>query len=291
MRMQWGRAKSTAGPSVQPVYTYVLAFLSVVATLGVQGFRCERVWTPLERHYFGAYLASQIAGVVRDNGWYTVLQVVTRKGSRLALDSDVVPAVTESGENTFALTEEALKHGAMRLEFHRRYCSNSEMRACLGNWIYQNQTLMDLVRPALWAGLVLFFAGLLPATYLDRKCSIELRYGKRPSSRDLVNVANRNPKHRFRGFGLVNEKRTTLDTMFSLHKKLPVPSGKENPSILVPVEPSPQEPLKRAAPNAGIDRGSPASGTRQESPSQGRTPSQEPALEHTVAPTKRRFFE
>ncbi len=291
MRMEWDRAKSTAGPSVQPVYTYALAFLSVVATVGVQGFRCERVWTPLERHYFGAYLASQIAVVVRDNGWYTVLQVVTRKGSRLALDSDVATAFTESGENTFALSEEALKHGAMRLEFHRRYCNNSEMHAYLGNWIYQNQTPMDLIRPALRAGFVLFFAGLLPATYLDRKRSIELRYGKRPSGRDLANVTNRNPRHRFRGFGLVNKKRTALDRMFTLHKKPPVPPRKENPSILVPVEPSPQEPVKRAAPNAGIELGSPANGTRQESESQEQKPSQEPELEHVVAPTKRRFFE
>ena len=290
MRMEWGRPKSTAGPSIQPVYTYFLAFLSVVATLGVQGFRCERVWTPLERHYFGAYLASQIVGVVRDNGWYTLLQVVTRKGSRLALDSDVVPAFTEAGESTFALTEEALKHGAMRLEFHRSYCNNSEMHAYLGNWIYQNQTLMDLVRPALSAGLVLFFAGLLPATYLDRRRFIALRYGKRPCGPDLMNVAKDNPKQRFRGFGLVNEKRTTLERMFSLHKKLPVPPRKENSSILVPVEPSPQQPVKRAAHNTGIDRGSP-SGTRQESASQEQTPSQEPELEHAVAPTKRRFFE
>lgn len=291
MRMEWGRTKSTAGPSVQPVYTYALAFLSVVATLGVQGFRCERVWTPLERHYFAAYLASHIAGVVRDNGWYTLLQVVTRKGSRLALDSDVATAFTESGEDTFALTEEALKHGAMRLEFHRSYCHNSEMHAYLGTWIYQNQALMDLVRPALWAGLVLFFAGLLPATFLDRKRFIALRYGKRPSGGDLTSVAKHNPKHRFRGFGLVNEKRTILDRMFSLHKKLPVPLSRENPHVLVPVEPSPQEPAKRAAPDAGINRGSPASGTRQESAPQEQTPSQEPELEHAVAPTKRRFFE
>lgn len=291
MRMQWGRARSSAGPSVQPVYTYVLAFLSVVATLGVQGFRCERVWTPLERHYFGAYLASRTVGIVRDNGWYTLLQVVTRKGSRLALDSDVVPAFTEGGENTFALAEEALKHGAIRLEFHRSYCRNSEMDDYLGNWIYQNQSLMDLVRPALRAGLVLFFVGVLPATYLDRKRSIVLRYGKGPNGRDLVNVANRSPKHRFWGFGLVNEKRTVLDRMVGLHQKLPVPPRKENPSILVPVEPSPQEPVKRAIPNAGIDRDSPASGTRQESASQEQTPSQEPELEHVVAPTKRRFFE
>ena len=291
MHTKWDRGKRTGEPSIQPVYTYVLVLLSILATLGAQGFRYMRVWTPLERHYLGAYSVSQIAGVVRGNGWYTLLQVVTRKGSRLALDSDVVPAVTESGDNTFALTDEALKHGAMRLEFHRSYCNNSEMHAYLANWIYQNQTSMDLVRPALWAGLVLFFAGLLPATYLDRKRSIALRYGKRPSGPNLMNVAKHNPRHRFRGFGLVNGKRTMLDRLFGLHKKFPVPLCKENPHVLVLAEPSAQEPVKRAAPNAGIDRGFPASGTRQESAPQEQTPRQEPELEHAVTPTKRRFFE
>src|SRR5271166_1661662 len=115
MRMAWDREKSAGGLSMQPVYTYVLVLLSILATLGAQGFRYERVWTPLERHYLGAYSASQIAGVVRDNGRYTLLQVVTRKGSRFALDSDVVPLVAESGKKTFALTDQVMKHGAIRL--------------------------------------------------------------------------------------------------------------------------------------------------------------------------------
>jgi len=291
MRMEWGRAKRTVGPSTTPLYTYVLVLLSVVATLGVQGFRCERVWTPLERHYFGAYLASQVASVVRDNDWYTLLKVVTRKGSRLALESEVVPVVTETGESTFALTEEALKHGAMRLEFHRRYSNNSQMRAYLGNWIYQNQTLMDLFRPALWAGLVLFFAGLLPATYLDRKRSIALHYGKKPSGPNSMNVTKHNPMRRFPSLGLVNGKRTMLDRMFRLYKKLRVPPPRENRHVLMMAERWPQEAVKRAAPNAGVDRGSLGSGTRQESAPQEHTLSHEPELEHAVTPTARPFFE
>jgi hypothetical protein len=291
MRMEWDRVRSTVGPSIHPVYTYLLVFLSIVATLGAQGLRYERVWTPLERHYFPDYLGSLIVGVVRDNGWYTLLQVVTRKGSRLAQDSDVVLTVTESGESTFALTKEALKHSALRLESRRGHYNNSEMHAYLANWIYQNQTLMDLVRPALWAGLVLFFAGLLPATYLDRKRSIALRYGKRSSGPNLMNVAKHNPTHRFRGFGLVNEKRTVLDRLFSLHKELLVPPRKENPPVLVPVEPAPREPVRRTAPNAGTDREFPWSGTRQESAQQKHTPSQQTKLEPAVKPTTRRFFE
>ena len=81
MRMKWGRGDRTGGPSILPVYTYALVLISFIATLGNQGFRYKRVWTPLERHYFPDYLGSQIVGVVCDNGWYTLLQVVTRKGA------------------------------------------------------------------------------------------------------------------------------------------------------------------------------------------------------------------
>jgi len=137
MRTEWGQAKSTG---VQPVYTYALVLISLVAALGIQGFRLHAVWTPLERHYLPAYLGSQMAGVVRDNGSYTLLQVVTRKGSRVALDSDVVPAMSNSGENTYALTEEAVKHGALRLELHRAYYNNAEMHSYLGKLIIRTKS-------------------------------------------------------------------------------------------------------------------------------------------------------
>ena len=134
--------------------------------------------------------------LVRDNGSYTLLQVVTRKGSRLALDSDVLPTVSDSGENTLALTEEAVKHGALRLELRRAYYNNAEMHAYLGNLIYQNQSLMDLVRPALWGGLVMFFAGLLPATYLDRKHLSALRHEGRPRGPELTTGEHLIPRQR-----------------------------------------------------------------------------------------------
>lgn len=291
MRMKWGRGDRTGGPSIRPVYTYALVLICFIATLGNQGFRYKRAWTPLERHYFPDYLGSQIVGVARDNGWYTLLQVVTRKGSRLALDSDVLPAVTESGKNSFALTKEALKHGALRLESHRGHYNNAEMHAFLGNLIYHNQTPMDLIRPALWAGLVLFFAGLLPATYLDHKRSSALRYGGRLTGPDSMNVAQLNRGQRFRGIGSVNGRRAVLDRILGLNKKLPVLLGKDNRHVLLMAEPLPQEPLKMAAAAAGTDKRSQASGTRQESAPPKQTPSLDQKLEHAVAPTKRRFFE
>jgi hypothetical protein len=289
--MEWSRAKSAGGTSIQPVYTYALVVVSFMATLGVQGFRCERVWTPLERHYFVAYSASQIAGVVRDNGWYTLLQVVTRKGSRLALDSDVVPALSEDWESTFALTEEALKHGALRLEFHRAYYNNAEMHTYLGKLIYLNQTLVDLVRPALWGGLVLFFTGLLPATYLDHKRSVAMRNGKRPRGLELLPVAQLNRERHSRGMGFVSRLHTMLKRVLGLNKKLQVSLGKDNPRVLIMKEVLPQEPSKPAPVAAGTDSTPQPSGMTQKLTPVEPTPSQNRELEHALPPAPRRFFE
>jgi hypothetical protein len=145
----------------------------------------------------------------------------------------VVPAITEREEHNFALSKEAVKQGALRLESQRGYYNNAEMHAYLGNLIYQNQTLMDLIRPALWGGLVLFLAGLLPAIYLDGKHSHELRYGRSLRGPELVTVAQFNRRHRARGIDFAIEDRTVLARMLGLNKKLHVPVGEENPHFLI----------------------------------------------------------
>lgn len=291
MRTEWSQAKRASGPSIQPVYTYPLVFISLAATLGIQGFRYMRIWTPLERHYLPAYCGSQMAGVVRDNGSYTLLQVVTRKGSRLALDSDVVPVMSDSGENTFALTEEAVKHGALRLEFHRAHYNNAEMHAYLGNLIYRNQSLMDLARPALWTGLVLFFTGILPATYLDHKRSVALRYGRRPRGPELIPVAQLNHRQSSRGKGFVKHLRTMLNRMLGFEEELHNPLSKNNPRVLSMAKPLPQKPPKIATVGAGTDSTPQPSTARREPTPLEPTPTQDPKCEQAVKPATRRFFE
>jgi len=290
MRTEWSHAKSTGGPSIQPVYTYALVVVSLMATIGIQGFRYMRVWTPLERHYLLAYLGSQVVGVVRDNGSYTLLQVVTRKGSRVALDSDVVPAMSDSGEPIFALTEEAVKHGASRLEFHRAYYNNAEMHAYLGNLIYRNQSLVDLVRPALWGGLVMFFAGVLPATYLDGKRSAAVRNGKKPRSPELIHVAQLNRTRSSRGIAFVSRLHTMLKRVLGLDKKVHVPRNKDNPSASIMANPLPPKPIRIPA-AVRTDNPPRARSTRQEPTPPGHQPGQDRKLEQAVPPTPRRFFE
>jgi type IV secretory pathway TraG/TraD family ATPase VirD4 len=233
MCAEWGRAESTGWPSSQSVYTITLLIFSLLAVAGVGYIRYVRFWTPLERHYLPAYVGTQIAGAMRQNGWYTLLEVVTREGSRLALDSEVVPAVTETGKGTFALTGEAMKQGALRLESQRGYYNNANLHAFLTYWIYQDQTLTDLVRPALWGGLAVFLVGLWPATSMERRRTSQLRYGRKLRGPELMTVAQFNRRHRSRGIGFANEDRAALERMLGLNKTLHVPLNKENRHFLI----------------------------------------------------------
>jgi RHS repeat-associated protein len=157
-----GCAGAGVFPSSKPVYTIALLIFSVAAGAGVEYVRFLRVWTPLERHYLLTYGGTEIAGPLRQNGRYTLLEVVTRKGSRFALDSEVVPVLTDNGEKTFALTSEAAKQEALRLEWHRGLYEYAKLHAFLSSWIYHDQTLFDLARPAFWTMPIVFLVDLLP---------------------------------------------------------------------------------------------------------------------------------
>src|SRR5260370_24374996 len=89
--------------------------------------------------------------------------VVTRKGTRLALDNEVEPFVTEKGESTFALTEVAMKAGDLKLEWQRARYNNAKLHEFLGHWIYNDQSLTDLAKPALWRGLGVLLVSLVAA--------------------------------------------------------------------------------------------------------------------------------
>jgi hypothetical protein len=68
MKQQWGR-ESSAGewPSGKAVWTIGAAFVALVAAGAISAYRYARVWTPLERNYLTAYLASD-AGEITLNG-------------------------------------------------------------------------------------------------------------------------------------------------------------------------------------------------------------------------------
>jgi type IV secretory pathway TraG/TraD family ATPase VirD4 len=229
MRTEWGRDERTDWPSSKPVYTIALLLVSMLSGAGVGCVRYLGVWTPLERHYLPIYVGTEIAGAVRQNRGYTLLELVTRKGSRLALDNEVVPVVTDSGQKTFTLTEDAVKQGALRLEWQRGSYDNLKLHAFLGYWIYQDQTLTDLAKPALQSMAIVFLVGLWPVARKERKRTRELRYGRKLRGPDLITVRQFNWKYRHsRGIGFENEDRSGIERTFGFNKKLHIPLPKEN---------------------------------------------------------------
>ncbi len=95
----------------------------------------------------------------------------------LGFDEEVMQVTRpRSGENTFALTEEAVKVGDLRLVLQQGQCDNAKLHEFLGHWVYRDQTLTDLLRPGLWGGLAVFLVGLWSRSRRMRRVPV---YGRK----------------------------------------------------------------------------------------------------------------
>jgi hypothetical protein len=233
MKQKWGR-EGYAGewPSSKPVWTIGAFFLALLAAGAIYAYRYERVWTPLEKHYLAIYLGTEGAGAIRKDGWYTLLMVETRKGTQLALDEEVQPVTTASGEDTFALTDEAVKAGVTKLEWKRERYDNAKLHESLAHWIYNDQTPTDLAKPALWEGLGVFLVGLIVAIPKDAARRRERKEGRRLKGPELVTVREFNRRNRSDGIGFVQE-RTLVEKLFGRMPSLNLPQRMESSHILI----------------------------------------------------------
>jgi hypothetical protein len=220
-------------PSSKPVWTIGAFFLALFAAGAIYAYRYERVWTPLERHYLPTYAGTPTAGALRKDGWYTLLAVVTKKDSRLAIDRDVEPVTTAAGESTFALTEEAMKTGAVKLEWQCERYDDAKLHALLAHWIYNDQSLTDLVKPALWGGLGVFAVGLMVAIPKDAARKRERKEGRRLKGPELVSVREFNRSNRADGIGFVQQERTLKQRLFGKVESLQLPRRIESSHILI----------------------------------------------------------
>jgi hypothetical protein len=158
-------------------------------------YRYAEVWTPLERQYLGAYVWS--AAAVTARGEYEQWQVIDQKGRRLALDEELVTITNATGETSFALSDTALKAGAMRLVSQRETYDHTALDAFLRTWIYRGQTLLDLMIPALWGTLALFVGGVIGAraqAVADaRRWRVDSRPGPPPPPSVIIDHVERLP--------------------------------------------------------------------------------------------------
>jgi hypothetical protein len=209
MSQTWGRPDSAGTwPRPKPVSTLATLMLAVVAGTAIGSYQYAATWTPLARWYLPSYLRSAVmAGLgVTTTGRYRLLQVVGGTGSRLALDEEVRPVTTDTGQATFALTETAVHLGDRQLAWQDRSYNHQQLHAFLGRWIYRDQTLMDLVIPALWGAVGVFLAGLLIAIPRDLARSRERRHGRRLRGPELLTPAQFNRRTPADGIGFRQQR-------------------------------------------------------------------------------------
>ncbi len=234
MNQVWGRRENTRWPSSRPVYTITALVIALASGFVITYHRYTEVWTPLERLYLMQYLRSGVMarlGVKADR--YQLLNVANRKASRLALDDEVVPVTTASGEITFALTQEAVKAGAVQVEWEGAQYYSAELHAFLGHWIYHDQTPMDLATWPLRVGLGVLLVGLAFALPQDAARARELRYGRRLKGPELVTVGAFNRRNRSQGTGFANLERSLTDKVLGKNQMVRVPRRRESSHFLI----------------------------------------------------------
>ena len=77
------------------------------------------------------------------------------------------PLTTEAKEITFTISELGRQLGDRQLAWEERSYEHAKLHAFLREWIYRDQTLADLAKPALLGGVAVFVVGLLIAIPKD----------------------------------------------------------------------------------------------------------------------------
>jgi hypothetical protein len=119
MRQQWGRTdEAGTWPHPRPVWILATLVTALLCAVAIGAYSYVTIWTPLQRLYVEAYVRSGLVGGLgfTTHRHYRLLQVVGGNGSRLALDDEVRPVISATGEMAFALTDAAGAVGPAELD-------------------------------------------------------------------------------------------------------------------------------------------------------------------------------
>src|SRR6185436_620858 len=117
------------------------------------------------------------------------------------------PVTTASGDASFALSEDAFGGGAIHLAWESEHYDHAKLQALLREWIYRDQGLVDLARPALWSSLGVLVVGLLVGIRQDMNRARARKHGRRLKGPELVSVRAFNRRLRADGIGFARVSR------------------------------------------------------------------------------------
>lgn len=228
MRQKWGRARYAGSwPSDKPIWTIAAVIVAVISGTVIGHLTHLWSWTPLQRCYADAYEATD-SGATARNGTYSVLVVLTRTGNRLALDGDLVGRA----EDSFALTEQAARAGAVKLEWQRRHYENAQLHDWLRHSIYKDQSLIDLDKPALFGGLGVFVVSLFVAIPKDMARARQRKNGRRLKGPELVTLAKFNRRNQSDGICFVQQP-SFAQRLTGTRPVIQIPKAIESSHILI----------------------------------------------------------
>lgn len=229
MRQKWGRAKyAGAWPGDKPVWTITAVIFAVVIGGAISYYRYALAWSPLERYYTEVYAKTGDPGAVPKDGSYTLLVVVTRTGSRLAVDSDL----TERSEYAFALSEQAIKAGAVKVEWQSHRYENSKLHEFLCHSIYHDQTLDDLAKLPIFGGFGAFLLCLIVAVPRDVARARARKNGRRLKGPELLTSAPFNRRNRSDGISFVQQQ-SLVEKLAGRKRRVRLPRAIESSHILI----------------------------------------------------------
>jgi type IV secretory pathway TraG/TraD family ATPase VirD4 len=231
---EWGRA-SEAGrwQRAVPIWLMSVILIAVASGVGVWWIRQAFLWTPLQHFYLSAYARSQLASSLAiRSGRYRLLLMENRRGTRLAIDEEVIPMSTATGEAMFALSELARQARTGRLVWQDVVIDHRRLHTDLEAWIYRNQTLTDLARPSLMTALVVSILGLLVAIPKDVQWSRSRRHGRRLKGPELVSARRFNRRTRANGIRFVQMSHLPARPL-GIQSLLKIPRAIESSHLLV----------------------------------------------------------
>ena len=236
MSHKWGRDKHAGEwPNRHPVWTWVSVFVALAGMVAICTCRYKEVWTPLQRFYLKTYIRSGLRSATSfaRTGHYELLAVTTKKGSHWAIDGEVIEVKTDSGKTTVALTQEALKIGDVHLVLQPVQAGDANLHEFLEHAIYQDHTLADFLRPALWGSLAVFFLCLAFALPKDAARARERREGRRLKGPELVSPQVFNRRNRSDGIGFELTERTLIQRFSGRLPILRLPVALEPSHLLI----------------------------------------------------------
>ena len=234
MSYEWGRAPEAGRwQRAVPVWLMSVMLMAVASGAGMWRVRQTFVWTPLQRFYLSAYMRSALASSLAiRSGRYRLLLMENRRGTRLAIDEEIVPMSTSTGEASFALSELARQARSGRLVWRDVVIDHGRLHTDLEVWIYGNQTVTNLARPSLITALVVSILGLLVAIPKDVQWSRSRRHGRRLKGPELVAPRRFNQRTRANGIRFVQIQRLPA-RLLGVRPVLKIPRAIESSHLLV----------------------------------------------------------